>query len=180
MKRIFFTGLSIVLIVSCNQSKKPIQTAKGIFDKIEGITGVANWQLIDGADTSYLYFSRLGDVNTNIYQFKIVKGDSVNTKLNSMTAYNDTVYWNGDDKRWYLQSANDSVMEWADAGLKEKSSYRFTKTDSSHISYQPADRHPAILTKTLPLSAFLIRTKYDYEHGTSFANKDTVFHLHKK
>jgi len=35
-----------------------------------------------------------------------------------------------------LQTANDSVMEWADAGLKENSIYKFTKKDSSYISYR--------------------------------------------
>jgi len=180
MKRNFFGGVFILLIISCNQNKKSIQTPKEAFDKIEGITGVANWQLIDGADTSYLYFSRIGDVYINIYQFKIVKGDSADTRLNTIGTNNDTVYWKWENKQWYLQTANDSVMEWADEGYKENSAYSFTKTDSLHIFYRFPDGHLALLTKTLPLTTFLIRVKYDYEHGTDFVNKDTVFHPHKK
>jgi len=180
MKCNFFGGVFILLIISCNQNKKSVQTTKEAFDKIEDITGVANWQLIDGADTSYLYFSRIGDVHTNIYQFVIVKGDSADTRLNTIVTNNDTVFWKWENKQWYLQAANDSVMEWADAGPKENSAYRFTKKDSSHISYRFPNGHQAVLTKTLPLSSFLVRVKYDYEHGTNFANRDTIFHPHKK
>jgi len=154
-------------------------TLKEKFDKIENITGVANWRMIDDTDTSYIYFSRIDD-KINVYHFHIKQGDSVNTKLNSINSYNDSVYWNWNNKRWYLLSANDSVMEWADPQLNENSPYRITKADSSHISYQLPDGHFIILTKTLPLSSFLVRTKYDYEHGTDLANKDTLFHPHKK
>jgi len=73
MKRNFFTGLSILLFVSCNQDKKSVQTTKEVFDKIESI----NWCLQIGSLLMALnfisLFSRIGDVHANSYQFKIIK-----------------------------------------------------------------------------------------------------------
>jgi outer membrane lipoprotein-sorting protein len=179
MKYIFFVGL-VVIFISCSQDEKKEITPKEKFDKIENITGVANWQMIDRLDTSFIYFSRVADNRTNIYHFNIQKGDSLNTITDSIVAVNDTVYWNGKKESWYLKSINDSSMQWAGTGLTKNKIYDFIKTDSTHISFQLPDSHLVMLTKTLPLSAFLIRSKYDYEHGTDIANKDTVFHPHKK
>jgi hypothetical protein len=168
-----YWALLLVLFISCGEQEKKATNLKEQFDAIDKITGVDNWKLIDGADTSCLYFSRIAEQRINVYHFNIVKGDSANTQLNSIEAKNDSVFWNWTGKQWYLVSAKDSIMEWADK-TADNNHYTFKRKDKMHISYTLPGGHIVELSRTLPLATFLVRSKYDYEHGTSYIDSSEV------
>lgn len=171
MNRIYYLFI-LLLFAACEEHGKTSVDLKAKFDSIDKITGVDNWKWIDGSDTSYLYFSRINDQKINIYHFNIIKGDSVNTQLNSIKAKYDSIKWDWRNKQWDLISANDSVMEWAEKG--ENGHFIFKKLDRMHISLTSPTGRIDTLSKTLPLATFLVRVKYDYEHGTSYLDSSLV------
>ena len=64
--KVFFIYFLILVLIAGNQTEKS-NDPKSKFNEIEKIVDNANWQLIDGHDTSYLYFSRTGNVYINVY-----------------------------------------------------------------------------------------------------------------
>ncbi|AEW03114.1 hypothetical protein A4D02_03695 [Niastella koreensis] len=169
----------ILITAACNE---PVKTnnnnPKEKFDKIESITGSDNWQLIDGVDTSYLFFSRIGN-EVDVYRYTISKGDSVNTQMNNIVHRNDSVIWNWNNEKLLLTGADGNTINWQ-AMNTGKDACKMVKTDSVHISFVLPNGHTADLKKTLPLSVFLVRQKYDYIHGTSYTDSATILTRHPK
>jgi hypothetical protein len=173
MKVFSFCLLLAVLAACNNQTPKTVQAPKDKIDGIDSITGVANWRLVDGPDTSYLYFSRMGDALVHVYHFSIDKGDSVNTRMNNITSAGDSVLWNWGDKKLLLASANGHAARWEDLANRNDV-YALQKTDSLHISFVFPGGHEAPMQLTLPLATFLVRKKYDYIHGTHYSDSGMV------
>lgn len=172
--KLFSTCLLLAVLAACNnQPQQTIHTPKDTFNAIDSITGVANWQLTDGPDTSYLYFSRMGDALIHVYHFSMDKGDSVHTRMNNIVGRQDTVIWNLGDKQLLLASVNGQTARWEDMNNR-KDTYVLQKTDSQHISFLFPDGHKATMRLTLPLSTFLVRQKYDYQHATSYSDSALV------
>jgi peptide subunit release factor RF-3 len=154
----------VFFLVACNSTDKSMQV-KDQFDAIEKIVGNGNWQLVDDQDTSYLYFSRIGDAQFNIYHYKINKGDSVNTIMNNITDQQDTVTWNWQDQQLALLDVTTDSMNWRKAS-DEKDKYVLKKMDSLHLSLIFPGKHELVMKLTLPLATFLVRSHYDYFHGS--------------
>ena len=169
--KVFFICLLTLVFVACNQSEKGKTNVvpKDKFNQIDSIVGTNNWQVIEGQDTSYLYFSRMGDALINVYRYQISKGDSVNTRLNNITHQQDSVIWNWENEKLFLVKAGENVIQWSSLNAAN-STYTLQKTDSIHMSFVFSDGHKAIMKRTLPLSAFLVRKQYDYAHGTSYVD----------
>lgn len=169
--KVFFICLLTLVFAACNQTEKSKTNSvpKNKFNQIDSIVGTNNWQVIEGQDTSYLYFSRIGDALINVYRYQINKGDSVNTHLNNITHQQDSVIWNWENERLLLVASADNAIQWAPLNAPN-SKYILLKTDSSHISFVFPDGHKAIMKRTLPLSTFLVRKQYDYAHGTSYVD----------
>jgi len=171
--RFLLISFFMTVLLACNQVGKTVQFPKDKFDAIEKIVGTDNWQLVDGQDTSYLYFSRTGVVHFNIYHYWIVKGDSVGTRMNNITDQEDAVAWNRGDEKLILADVDNNVIIWKNIS-NDKDRYVLKKTDSLHLSFILPDGHTSIMTRTLPLGTFLIRKRYDYLHGTSYADSPEV------
>ena len=171
--KVFFIFFLTLVFAACNQTEKNNNIPTDKFNQIESIVGTANWQMIDGSDTSYIYFSRIGNGYINGYRYKINKGDSVNTQMNNIIHQQDSVIWNWGNEKLLLVSVNDNTIQWEKMSA-DNSKYTMQKTDSLHLSFVFPDGHKAIMTRTLPLSAFLVRKQYDYAHGTSYTDSAEV------
>lgn len=144
-------------------------TAAVRFDTLERFFQNDNWLLVAGTDSSYLYCSRTGNTTFTSTSYKMVKGDSVNIMITGMQHSGDTVYWRvpPDTTIVRLENRASGKLVWTNKdGLHQ---YIFEKTDSSHISLTYPGSKKALLVKISPLSSFLVRSKYDYLHGTRLA-----------
>lgn len=159
-------------IAACNEPAKPTASVKEKFDAIEKIVGTANWELVTPGDTSFVYFSRLGDTYINVYKYKLVNGDSANTQVSNMISRQDTIAWTGTNEQYILSAVTDSAIIWQDMSNGDKK-YTISKYDSTHISLSSSGRSE-LMKRTLPLSVFLVRKKYDYLHGTAYADSAEV------
>lgn len=180
--------LPLALIFSCNQGDdKNTDDAKTLSDNIkkmdiiENFFNNDNWMLIEHKDTSYFCFSRNG-LSTKVYHYKMNKGDSVNTVVSKMNIDKDSVYWNFNDSiPLFLSSADDKRLEWKTIEGKQSKPYiLYQKRDDTNIDVKNSSGDNFSLTKTLPLSAFLIRSRYDFLHGTRLAFSDTNFTIKRK
>jgi peptide subunit release factor RF-3 len=169
----FLILLSFVFFLSaCNRTDKTVQ-AKDKFDAIEKIVGNGNWQLLDDSDTSYLYFSRMGDAQFNVYHYKINNGDSANTNMNNISRRQDTVIWSWQNQQLILSDITNDSIAWEKIS-DEKDKYVLKKIDSLHLSFIFPDKHESILKLTLPLATFLVRSRYDYLHDAHSVDSGIV------
>lgn len=169
--KVFFICLMTLVFTACNQTEKTKTNSipKDKFNQIDSIVGTNNWQMVDGQDTSYLYFSRMGDALIHVYRYQINKGDSVNTHLYNINHQQDSVIWNWENEKLLLVKAGNSSIQWAPLN-DANAVYILQKTDSIHMSFVFPDGHKAIMKKTLSISTFLVRKQYDYKHGTSYVD----------
>ena len=139
------------------------------FDDLENIFQNENWIMINGKDSSYLYCSRLGKTYFKAYQYRMFKGDSISTRITEIKLTADTIIWQSlkDSMIIYLNKVTPREAVWSDkAGLQF---YIFDKVDSNNIHVTYPDGSAKSLVKTPTLSSFLVRSKYDYLHGTKLA-----------
>ena len=166
---IFFFFL--ILLFSCDSPKKEF-SPKGEFDKLENIFSTANWQMIDSNDTSYLYFSRLGDLNYKVYNYKIIKGDSSLYDVGTIGYLNNAINWMRSADTLKLASSDSTSAIW-NTVKDNKMACSFKKLSDSSISLE-VDGRKILLTKTLPLATFLVRSKYDYMNNTHMVDSPLV------
>ena len=145
------------------------QEKSALFDTLENLFQNDNWLLIKGNDSSYVYASRLGKSIFKTYHFRMAKGDSVNTVITQIQYKGDTLSWQWppDTAVQYLTSTTAGKLIWADANGQHKYIFEKMKGDRMKLFYP--DGRTAELIKTPALSSFLVRSKYDYLHGTKLA-----------
>ena len=159
--------------ISCHQPVKTTSLPKDLFDSIENLTGTANWQLIDGTDTSYIYFSLMGDTHFDVYHYRIDKGDSVNSRRCDIIYRQDSVVWDRESGPLLLTAATVGKIVWKDLQHPD-GEYQLQKPGSNQLLFILPGEHKSIMKKTLPLATFLVRKRYDFLHGTSFADSAEV------
>lgn len=185
---LFFIIVSFV--AACNNGadkEKPVEkpaAAPPVYkmDMLEKVFNNDNWMKMDGNDTDYYYFSRISR-EIQIHQFRMIKGDSVITNMSAIRFSNDSLLvWRYNDSiNLFLSAISEKGSEWTKMGDQPGSIYmRFDKKDDKHINVTFADKKQFVLTRTPSLSTFLVRSRYDYLHGTNFAFSDTVFSAGKK
>jgi hypothetical protein len=148
------------------------------FDRLENIFSVANWKMITGYDTSYWYFSRLGDLSYKVYDFKIIKGDSSLNESSNITYTKNAVYWMRTADTLKLISVDSTSAIW-NTLKDDKLIYSFKKLSDDSISLELPAGGPLLLTKTLSLATFLVRSQYDYLHNTHTVDSPLVPHRGK-
>ncbi len=157
------------IFCACNQAGK--KNAFLGLQKLGSVLPTANWQITDGADTSYIYFSQQFDNTYKTNEYKLVHGDSSITNHGSIQSSGDSVVWNWNNHFLWLEEITGSKANW-----KEKSSnenYVLQKINDSSLQLR-SPRRQWMLNKTLPLGTFLVRARYDYEHGTKFLDSAEV------
>ena len=164
MRYLFFFFLAFILL-SCSSSKKNY-SPKGDFDKLENIFYSDNWKVTgEGTDTSYWYFSRVGDLAITVYDFKIREGDSSLSEVSQINYSGDVIKWIRSGDTLKLRSADSASIVW-NSVHDDKVVYTFKKLSDSSISVELPQVKKLLLTKTLSLAIFLARSRYDYIHNT--------------
>lgn len=179
MRYIISLSVLIFLFSCTSEEKKQAATIpKNEFDKLENVLPTANWKMIDGNDTSYFYFSRLGDINYNVYHYKIAKGDSSIVEESFINYINNTICWIHPADTLKLASLDSVSAVWHT--LKDdKPMYAFKRLSDSTMSVLFPDEKQVTLKRTLPLATFLVRSKYDYINNTHTVDSPLVPHRGK-
>jgi hypothetical protein len=148
------------------------------YDALEQLYGNDNWLLVNGRDSSYLYFSRVNKFIVNTYAYIREKGDSVKVQYGKMQVNDDQVNWILNNTPVHLKSATRTRAVWESDG-KDSLLYEFIRIDQDKIKLTYPDKHTVIMEKMLPLSLFLVRSQYDFANGTHYAFDTTQFNRKK-
>jgi hypothetical protein len=131
--------------------------------------------MVEGKDTNYLYFSRVNDFLIKTHAYKIDKGDSSDLRIDSIQLDGkNNIKWVFGDKKLALKNTTDIQAVWNENGA-DSSYYQFQKSGYNTIMFMPAGGKKLHLKKTITLSTFLVRSYYDYIHGTKLAFDTTNF-----
>jgi hypothetical protein len=168
----------VTIMAACQSTEKKTTTAasgKQSFDSLEAIFETGNWQTTWQGDTVYLFFSREAPAFFKVWFYNMRQGDSVNTWQSSITINNDSIYWNWPHGVLQLLKAGNNEARWQviDSVSHQPVSWLFTKTDSLSVRLQLTPGEVYMLRRTLPIGTFLVRSKYDFVHGTQYA-RDSV------
>ena len=185
-KNVFFLLMIVFLFACTTQPKENVpdekkedtaQASESIrtnmsflhdFNALEEVFGNENWLKADGKDSSYFYFSRLGNFQVNTYEYKLVKGDSAKVRNSSILQEGNKLTWNFNNQKLYITSATRGRIVGSVKG-SDSLQYEFLRLDNDAIAITYPDKRRSILRKTLPFSLFLVRSRYDYAHGTKYA-----------
>ncbi|HYF31939.1 MAG TPA: hypothetical protein VD993_12535 [Chitinophagaceae bacterium] len=161
--------------IACSESADK-NNPKAQFDMLEKVFETGNWRHTAYEDTTYLFFSREGDTHYKVYRYRMMDGDSVQSAIFNIQWQNDTILMKVDDEYRILTAVDDNSNAWSHDGAV----YRFTKLDSLHLLLDNDGKSIDTLKRTLPISTFLARSKYDFVHGTNTANAtgDTLGNRH--
>lgn len=191
-RKILLLVLPVVMVIFCHCTNSSGDAAENVepgqqaikdppvflFDSLEHLFGNENWQMIDGIDTSYLLFSRQNSSHINVYHYKMSQGDSVNSITSEIGFRGDSVVWSQPTKQLVLINARGKEIEWKDNSLSETAHISFRQTEKDKIVFQRASQK-IDLVKTITLSDFLVRSRYDFIHGTHYASDTTSFRWKK-
>ncbi len=166
-----------MVVDTINQPSKPqdpavTATLLSQFNALEKVFDNQNWMRIKDKDTSFLYFSRLNNFFALTHSFRMNKGDSSNLRIDTIHVndYNQIV-WNWNNKGLVLSSATEFTNSWSNGANKVE----FNKMDESNLSLNINGIDKYQLSKTITLSSFLVRSFYDFQHGTKLAFDKTDF-----
>ena len=165
-KKIFF---GLLILISCNQHAKN-DAAENLQD-LSGLLTTANWRVTGDSDTSYIYFSRQMDNAYRTYEYRIIKGDSSGTRQNSISISGDSVTWTWNNRLLVLENVKGNKAGWKENLSHEN--FSLEKVSDSILQMKGPNVR-LLFKKTLPLSTFLVRARYDYEHGTKFSDSAEV------
>ena len=167
----------LLILFSCSSPNKKL-SSKDEFDKLEKIFSSANWRITEGADTAYWYFSRLGDLNYTVYDYTIKEGDSSLHEVSHISYLNNIISWVRLADTLKLVSLDSSTAVWH--SIKEdQPAYSFKKLSDSSVSVDLPGGKQLSMKKTLSLTPFLVRSKYDHLHHTHTVESPEVPHRGK-
>ena len=136
------------------------------FDGLEKVFNNQNWMIINKKDTSYLYISRLNKFLAYSYSYKIEKGDSADVHKDTIqVGTNNKIVWNWHNSHLILDAATENTNHW----MGDSTKVEFAKMDASNLVMTINGKEKIKISKTLTLSTFLVRSFYDYQHGTKLA-----------
>jgi len=84
---------------------------------------------------------------------------------------NNQIVWNWNDRGLTLVSATEFTNSWSNGNQKVE----FNKMDDANLVLNINATEKFQLTKTITLSSFLVRSYYDFQHGTKLAFDKTEF-----
>jgi hypothetical protein len=199
MKLLFYTCALVALSISaCNSTgtkntentgaEQPViaqadthelkvakERARSQFNSLEKLFDNANYMIIEGKDTNYLYFSRNNDYLIKTHAFKMINGDSSNVRIDSIQLdEHNNIKWNFGEIKLALKNTTDMQAIWNLNG-SDSIYYQFQKSGYNTIQFVQVDGKKKLLKKTIALSAFLVRSYYDFTHGTKLAFDTTNF-----
>ncbi|MEO8174359.1 MAG: hypothetical protein ABI581_14795 [Sediminibacterium sp.] len=138
------------------------------YNALEQLFTNDNWLLADKKDSSYFYFSRLGNFQVNTYEYKLMKGDSANVKHGLIKIEGDKITWNFNGMKLSLLNASNVKAAWAVEG-SDSTAFEFMRLDNNFVRITYPDKKQVVMKKMLPFSLFLVRSRYDFINGTRYA-----------
>ena len=162
--------LILIAFIFCTVGCSSRSSGYDQLEQLQNVFGTANWRVVKGTDTSYIFFSPQVDKSIKTYQFNLLKGDSVHTKTGSIKLVNGKVEWSFFNRVWMLDHIGNNEMTWKDANQLK---YILTRENDSSMQIKTPDGEWQF-KRTLPLSTFLVRAKYDYEQGSKLADSGEV------
>lgn len=190
MNRSIITFFSALFLFACQspQDKQeettknvapPVQEARSAagmqndFNALEAVFDNQNYLIADKKDSSYFYFSRLNHSLVRTYAYQLVKGDSAKVQTFEMKPDSiNNICWEWNGRKLKLTSATRGRIVWTDQ-QSDSLKYEFLQLDKNRIALTFPDGKKVVLQKILPLSLFLVRSRYDYQHGTNYAFDST-------
>jgi hypothetical protein len=167
------TPANDVVSDSVPKNKAPVY----LFDSLEHFFGNENWLVKSDKDTSYLLFSRQNDTYIKVYQYKISNGDSINNIISAISVKEDHVIWGLSGRQLVLQKAIGKQTDWKT--LPDTTTVSFLLTDKDKIVWQEGSKK-IFMVKTITLSDFLVRSRYDFIHRTHYAFDTITFNWRQK
>lgn len=189
-----FLLCTCVLILSCNNNNnnladqpstltKPAVPINPIDDKIqkesalkqfnalEKLLDNQNYRLVKNKDTSYIYFSRVNKFIINTYQYKMIHGDSAQLKLDTiqLNAQNKLI-WKWKDTLMELTNATEFAAKF-ESIASNNFTIQLNRQTTNILLLKEGNSEPIQLRQTITLSDFLIKSYYDFQHGTKLANE---------
>ena len=164
MNRIFqFICIVFLLQFSCNtpnqqikESKKdtsdqhdisqqnalPGNTSKATafiqFNTLEKLFGNDNYMTLSGKDTTYTYFSRVSEYLIKCYSYKMIRGDSANSRIDSIKSdAGNSIKWNFNNLNLSLENSTALNSNWSVTGA-DSMHYQFQKIDNKTIRFLQA------------------------------------------
>ena len=148
------------------------QSCINTLDSLERMFDNDNWMSIDRKDTSYYYFSRTEPGSLNVFHYSMLHGDSVSTVLTVMKLSNAALNWELEGRKLTLDSIGKNVCKWVE--LPGKEAITFRKKNDKEIEVTSGGKQVLKLQKTVTLSSFLTRSRYDHIHNTRLAFNDSA------
>ena len=190
MRSIFFSVILVVFFAACNQQsadKKNSEIQARVivdnsktdslsmsnnlkaFSDLELFFDNANYQVTKGRDTNYFYFSRSSDLLIKVHQYKIIKGDSAFLKIDSIQLVDGKfIQWKFAAKTLHLIAHSETSNNWKSKNL-DSTTFIFNRFNKKDFQLVEANKSKTIFSKTIAFSSFLVRSFYDYKHGTKYA-----------
>ena len=159
----------LLVLLACNRVER--KNAIADLQRLSSILLTANWQVTNGTDTAYIYFSQQFDNSYSIYEYKLVQGDSSVSWRGSIVTSDDSIVWNWNNHSLWLEEINGSKANWKEKNSGEN--YVMQKINDSTLQVRSSSMQ-LMFKRTLPLSTFLIRAKYDYRHGSNLLDRAEI------
>lgn len=196
-KYIYLCGLVLLFATACNNNTQEAATTNAIdtqqtntpttapvddaiaknaafkqIDALEKLFDNQNYLNVEGKDSSYIYFSRLGKANFYTHRYVMQKGDSERLVIDTIQVNAaNKVQWHWRGKQLVLNGTTDFSSVWV---ANDKDTVLFQKIDNNTIQFVEGGQKKRLI-KTPTLSVFLVRSYYDYTHGTHLAFDSTNF-----
>lgn len=196
MRFIFLSVILVFFFAACNQQSSDKKNSKiqevvvvdnlkadslslsnnlNAFSKLELFFDNANYMVVSGSDTNFFYFSRVSDFLIKVHQFKIVKGDSSFLKIDSIQVVGGRdIQWKFSDQKLSLVGSSESSNNWKSNSL-DSSTVTFKKLNKKDFQLVDPQNLKTKFLQTITFSSFLVRSFYDYQHGTRYAFDTTNF-----
>ena len=196
MRFIFLSIILIVFLIACDQQSTDKKNSKiqeevivdnlktdslsllnnlNAFSKLELFFDNSNYMVVNGRDTNFFYFSRSSDFLIKVHQFKMIKGDSSFLKIDSIQVVGGRdIQWKFEDQKLTLISSSESANSWK-ANSLDSSIFAFKKINKKDFQLLDHQNSKTRFSQTITFSSFLVRSFYDYQHGTRYAFDTTNF-----
>jgi len=156
----------ILSIIGCNNHDESLNQLK----QLQSFFGTANWQVAKGTDTSYIFFSPQVDNSFKTYQYNLFRGDSANAEIGGIITNGERIEWRFFNRTLVLNGIKDNEAKWKDS---TNANYVLTRQSDSLLLMKTSNDELQF-AKTLPLSTFLVRAKYDFEHGSKLIDSGEI------
>lgn len=142
------------------------------FNSLEKLFDNQNYRLVVHNDTSYIYFSRVNKFIINTHRYKMIYGDSDQLKLDTIQLNpQNKVIWKWKDTLLMLTNATEFAAKFESIATK-KFTLQLNRQTNNTLLLREENNESIQLHQTITLSDFLIKSYYDFQHGTKLANEN--------